>query len=151
MKQHYSSSQQNNQLGFTLLELMVAVAIIAILTAIGAVTYTTIQSRGRDVRRISDMKAIQSAQEQFFSQRARYSLLNISTNCQVDTILSGVTDPQGVPYTCVNNETVGYTGYCACADVEDADRGNADSCDCSAATGCTINAGTDLYCVVNLQ
>ena len=49
------------QYGFTLIELMVVVAIIAILTTIGVGGYANAMRRGRDSRRRSDIQALSQA------------------------------------------------------------------------------------------
>lgn len=51
--------------GFTLIELLVTISIIAILTGIGVVTYSTFLKDSRDIKRRADIKAIQSALEQY--------------------------------------------------------------------------------------
>lgn len=53
--------------GFTLLELLVVIGIIAILIALGAVSYSSAQKKARDTKRKSDMKDIQNALEQYYS------------------------------------------------------------------------------------
>ena len=53
--------------GFTLLELLVVIGIIAILVALGAVSYSSAQKKARDSRRKGDLKAIQNAMEQYYS------------------------------------------------------------------------------------
>lgn len=49
--------------GFTLVELMVVISVIAILTVIGVVIYQGQQKNARDARRKSDIKAIVNAME----------------------------------------------------------------------------------------
>lgn len=49
--------------GFTLIELMVVVTIIAILSVIGVVAYSNIQAQARDGRRRADIDAIATAME----------------------------------------------------------------------------------------
>lgn len=49
--------------GFTLVELLVVVAIIAILSVIGLTIFTSAQSNARDARRKSDIEAIANALE----------------------------------------------------------------------------------------
>jgi prepilin-type N-terminal cleavage/methylation domain-containing protein len=54
--------------GFTLIELMVAVSIIAILAVIGLTVYQGVQQRARDARRKSDMDSISKALEVNYSE-----------------------------------------------------------------------------------
>lgn len=49
--------------GFTLLELVVVMAIIATLTALASYNFTQARSRARDIQRKSELKAIQNALE----------------------------------------------------------------------------------------
>lgn len=49
--------------GFTLVELLVVIAVISILSTIGMVTYTKVQGNARDAKRRSDIEAIASALE----------------------------------------------------------------------------------------
>ncbi len=58
--------------GFTLLELLVTISIIGILMAIGSVSFSTAQKRGRDSRRQGDLAAIQKAMEQCYALDNEY-------------------------------------------------------------------------------
>ena len=49
--------------GFTLIELMVAISIVAILTTIGLAAYSTIQGNARDAKKKGDIDAIANALE----------------------------------------------------------------------------------------
>ena len=49
------------QTGFTIVELLIVIVVIAILAAITIVAYTGIQERARDSQRLSDIKAIEKA------------------------------------------------------------------------------------------
>lgn len=53
--------------GFTLLELLVVISIIAILITVGLTSFSTAQRKGRDAKRKSDVKEVQNALEQYYS------------------------------------------------------------------------------------
>jgi prepilin-type N-terminal cleavage/methylation domain-containing protein len=53
--------------GFTLLELLVVIGIMAILIALGTTSYSTAQKKARDAKRKGDLKAIQNGLEQYYS------------------------------------------------------------------------------------
>lgn len=53
----------NNKLGFTLVELLVVVAIIGILSTIGLVLFNSAQQNARDARRKADIESIANALE----------------------------------------------------------------------------------------
>ena len=58
--------------GFTLIELLIVVAIIAILTGIGATRYQEVIRRGRDAQRKSDLRSVATALEQYYGDRSTY-------------------------------------------------------------------------------
>lgn len=58
--------------GFTLLELLMVVTIIAVISVIGLVTYTNVQKSTRDARRKADVVTIQKALEQYYQQNGGY-------------------------------------------------------------------------------
>jgi prepilin-type N-terminal cleavage/methylation domain-containing protein len=59
----YLPKTLNNPQGFTLVELMVAIAILAILSVAGLIIYTGAQKNARDARRREDVAAISTALE----------------------------------------------------------------------------------------
>ncbi len=65
--------------GFTLIELMVVVAIIALLVAVGLPQYTGAQKKARDARIKADLKAIQNAEEVYYSTNNAYVALSSLT------------------------------------------------------------------------
>jgi prepilin-type N-terminal cleavage/methylation domain-containing protein len=60
------------QRGFTLIELLVVIAIIGILASIILASLATAQAKGRDARRVSDIKEIQLALELYYDANGNY-------------------------------------------------------------------------------
>lgn len=58
--------------GFTLVELLVTISILAILTTIALIYYLGTQSRARDARRKSDLTTIQATLEQYHADQSYY-------------------------------------------------------------------------------
>lgn len=139
--------------GFTLIELLVSISIIAILTVLASISFTRAQRDGRDQRRISDLKSIQTAAEQYYLLSGNYpDVANYRLGASAWTI-NGQTvlnkfpnDPKGVgvTYSVVNTNA---NGYCVCATVENNKNSNAENQQCS-----FDNPGvSSYYCVKNQQ
>jgi len=60
--------------GFTLLELLVVVAIIGILSAILLVTFSGPREKSRDAKRVSDIKQMKNALELYFADYGEYPI-----------------------------------------------------------------------------
>ncbi|HUD02706.1 MAG TPA: prepilin-type N-terminal cleavage/methylation domain-containing protein, partial [Candidatus Paceibacterota bacterium] len=58
--------------GFTLIELMVVIAIIGILASIIMVSLSSAQSKGRDAKRVADIRTIQLALEEYYNDNGNY-------------------------------------------------------------------------------
>jgi|SRR3989344_4546994 len=58
--------------GFTLIEILIVVAIIALLATIVLVGVGSFRSRGRDARRISDLNNVRNVLELYFSKEGSY-------------------------------------------------------------------------------
>lgn len=135
--------------GFTLFELLIVMAIIGILTAIGSVSYSSVQQKGRNSRRLQDMKAVQNALEQYYGETGSYP----TSGCNVGTTYL----PAGLPVDPKNSGIYTYTlpctsasQYCICAQFEPDNNsyGNADSNACAGLS----NMGTgEFYCLRQLQ
>lgn len=133
--------------GFTLTELLITITIIAVLATIGLLTYGTILKGARDAKRQADLRTIQSALEQYFSDQFYYPLKGTSSTCPNGqlTILTGVVcafknpgggktyinivprDPNSTPTnqyryeplpSGCDNSTTKCTSYCLYADLE---------------------------------
>ncbi len=61
---------KNTQRGFTLIELLVVIAIIGILSSVVLASLNTARKKGRDARRISDVKQLQLALELYYDNNS---------------------------------------------------------------------------------
>ena len=62
----------NRRHAFTLIELLVVIAIIAILASIALLSLAPAQKAGRDARRISDLRQVQTALELYYAKNGNY-------------------------------------------------------------------------------
>lgn len=127
---------------FSLIELLVVIALIGILVAVATVSYSTIQKRSRDSRRVTDLKSIQQGLEQYYADNNSSYPASPCSSAGVVYFPSGTlpTDPKtGAVYP----ENCTTTGYCICAGLE-VTAGNAALNDCSGTTG-------TFYCIKNTQ
>ncbi|MDO8522371.1 MAG: type II secretion system protein [bacterium] len=60
--------------GFTLIELLVVIAIIGILSSVVLASLNTARQKGRDARRISDIKQIRTAMDLYYDSAQTYPL-----------------------------------------------------------------------------
>lgn len=58
--------------GFTLVELLVSISIIAVLSVIGITAYSGVQARARDTKRMEDLRQIQAALETYHNKIGSY-------------------------------------------------------------------------------
>ncbi len=66
--------------GFTLIELMIVVSIIAVLSLVGILAYNSALKNSRDAKRQADLKFIQSALEDYNADQSYYPPLT-TTDC----------------------------------------------------------------------
>jgi prepilin-type N-terminal cleavage/methylation domain-containing protein len=67
-----SNTVSNRQSGFTLIELVVVIAIIALLAAIVLSSFDVVQFKAHDARRISDIESVQKSLELYYIAHSRY-------------------------------------------------------------------------------
>ena len=114
-----------SQSGFTLMELLITVSIIAILVAIGIASYSTINKQSRDTKRKSDIEQLRSALEMYRADVGYYpstgagswtAASDLSTALVTTYILAIPSDPQGATspymYRATDVTDSQYYGYC---------------------------------------
>ena len=115
IKQHVSK-------GFTLIELMVVVAIIGILMAAGILAFSNAQQNARDAKRRADIDSISKALEQY-NVNSGSGLYPASASSITSYFPAGSVplDPQGASY----DLKLTTSAYCVCSTLEKVGRGNA--------------------------
>jgi general secretion pathway protein G len=99
--------------GFTLIELLVVIAIIAILSTVVMAGLNSARAKGRDARRLSDIKQMQAALELYFDTCNGYPtvgnvlLTTDGTGCAGATRFGSFMNP--VPTTPQPGGTTAYT------------------------------------------
>lgn len=143
--------------GFTLIELLVAATIIAVLTTIGIVSFTSTNQRARNGKRRGDMEQVRAALELYKSDDsagagkypAGSSFTTTTNTLKTAKYLSDPlpVDPKNVaPYTYYYTAPAAQTTFCVCATLEGTLQGNSPDQTCN-----SIGAlGTGIYyCLVN--
>lgn len=134
--------------GFTLVELMITMSIIALLSVVLSVSFSRAQKDGRDQRRVEDLKAVQSAAEQYFLLTGNYPTSAGSWSVGTQTILQKFpTDPKSGSYY-VDSGAFTNKGYCFCARLENS---NSKSANAGWAGNCDWDNIAGYFCVKNQQ
>lgn len=89
-------SLKNRSKGFTIVELLIVIVVIAILATLVIVTFTGIQQKARDSQRQTDINAVDSHLEAYFAESGNYpTLANLQDGTWVSANLKGL-DPQAL-------------------------------------------------------
>lgn len=110
--------QLTRRSGFTIVELLIVIVVIAILAAISIVAYTGIQSRAHDAALQSDANAIRKVMQMYYSDNGSYpicsggsghscSLLSITPQL-VPKYVSSMPNDTAQPYQYVATNTSPY-------------------------------------------
>ncbi len=158
---HYNADMKSTK-GFTLIELLVVIAIIGILSSVVLASLNSARKKGRDARRVADLKQLQLALELYYDANpstgypAALSVANLVTPGYISVIPS---DPSG------GSNAYGYiqmgsgSGYYLGAILETTGQTNVLANDNDTAQAITINgsatncntlagaAGEAVYCV----
>lgn len=138
------------------MELLIVITIISVLTSIGVVSYRTVVQNGRDAKRQTDLRTIQSALEQYYADQFYYPTsvgVGVSLSFGAKIYLNNVPqDPQSpaksycyskIPANCDNLAAMNRcTSYALYADLENT--GNAQAC----TTGVFTCGGITYDCMV---
>lgn len=135
--------------GFTLIELMVVVAIIGILMAAGILAFSNAQRNARDSRRRADIDAIGKALEQYYGNN---SSAYPATASAINTYFpagAAPLDPQGGSY----NLNLNTARFCVCATLERTGSGNVTALGTAGTGTCTFGTGAsaNYFCAANRQ
>lgn len=147
--------------GFTLIELLVVIAIIGLLSTLAVVALNNARSKGRDAKRVSDIKTIQTALELYFADKNAYpdgktaaktlgaaGGLTLSKDAGFADAVSGTTymgkvpansTPGGVPYL-YKTDAVAGTTYAIDFSLEEATGTFAAGANCARPSGITALA-----------
>lgn len=105
--------------GFTLIELLVVIAIIGILSSVVLASLNSARRKGRDARRVADLKQLQLALELYYDANGSYpaavSVANLVTPGYIAAIPLDPSDQSAYPYDQVSSGS----GYNLGANLED--------------------------------
>ncbi len=107
--------------GFTLIELMIVVSIIAVLSVVGILAYTSALKNSRDAKRQADLKFIQSALEAYNADQLAYpaDLNSLVTNSYGKVYMNQLPlDPINSGIYVYGYSLGGCSGYCLGANLE---------------------------------
>ncbi|MBP9700231.1 type II secretion system protein [Candidatus Woesebacteria bacterium] len=137
------------QHGFTMIELLVAATILAVLATIGVVSFRSAAIRARDGKRQADLSQVRSGLELWRSAPGNTRYPNTNYEGVLTSLGAGSYLSEPYPRDPKNDATYFYqyaatnaqAGYCLCARLESGG-GNSSTSSCSFGTG-------NFYCLRN--
>lgn len=136
--------------GWTLAELLIAVAIVALVTLAVLIGFRTQIARGYDAKRKTDLDSIHKAFEEYYNDHGCYPLPGILDNCGSDALTPYLVkipcDPvtkQPYKYVPEGNPCLGFR---ACVALQDKGDPAIASLGCDPVEGCGWGAGYN-YCI----
>jgi prepilin-type N-terminal cleavage/methylation domain-containing protein len=124
-------SLKKRQSGFTIVELLIVIVVIAILATLVIVTFTGIQKKARDSQRQTDINALDSHLEAFYAQSGYYpTAAMLNDSAWLNKNMKGL-DPEALKDPKATSNDIG-------TDVSDTQYGYkalVGTTDCQAATG----------------
>lgn len=115
MNTHYTQGK-SARAGFTLIELLVVIAIIGILSSVVLASLNSARQKGRDARRVSDVKQIQLALELYYDAHSSYptALSNANLVTAPNNYISVVpSDPSATGAVCTTGAEASCYKYAA--------------------------------------
>lgn len=76
--------------GFTLIEILIVVAIIGLLASVVLVGLGSFRSRGRDARRVADLREVQNSLELYYLRNGNYPTVNNWSDLRSELINEGI-------------------------------------------------------------
>ncbi len=107
-------NKNKKQRGFTLVELMIVITVIAILATIGVVSFSRVQKQARDTKRKADMRALATALQAWFTEKQAYPTAAHSPAVPVSDYIPvlPVAPQTKVAYTYKNDATLNTYALC---------------------------------------
>jgi len=100
--------QRKRNKGFTLIEILIVVAIIAILASAVVIGLGPAQQSGRDARRLSDLREAQNALELYYNAKGQYPSETTWDAMSADIVAANVGITSPLPDDPTNNKTYSY-------------------------------------------
>lgn len=141
--------------GFTLIEILIVVAIIGLLASVVLVGLGSFRSRGRDARRIADIRSVQNSLELFYVKSNAYPTATNWTDLKTALVGAGI-GISNVPLDPLDPSTTYFYAYGVSADkqsyvlgatLEDANANKTILNDDIDSTVYNVNCADPVYCV----